>query len=252
MSKTLKKRMQEKQLGRVDELVAATKPSARREVARLEAERDAVEALLEQEPAESETAPVEDASVEEAQPVVEDLPAAEPPLAGLASVAAVPTADPATVRGPVATRAAVPARTPRAAARAAGDQPWRRFVTPPAARGTAVNICRLNIPVSESAQRFLAQLDYDLKAERSRWVVNRNDLVTAAGEAFLADPQAWEAQYLGARLELEPTPATLQGRVTTELFDALDMARYSPNGKRPVGPVLAYIVMRLLGMPTGT
>jgi len=260
---SLKSRMAQKQLEQVEELVASTRPSSKKELARLEAERLAVEATLGQSPTDEDAPPAPEAVELEApemntpsdgvQPDAEPLDSAENTRTESTPGAEQPvktrTTDPSTLRGSAKERVPAPARPPKGKASESGEQLWRRFVTPPAARGTAINICRLNIPVTESTQLFLAQSDYELKRERSRWVVNRNELVTAAAEMFLADPHGWEAQYLAARQDDGPTPVVLQGRVTPELFDEIELARYTPNGKRPVAPVLSFIVKRLLGIP---
>lgn len=235
MSSALKKRMSEKQHDRVEELIAAATPTKRRNPAPLEAElapeqetstptvltvvAEAVDVLTPAEVTPSSTSDTEDV----AQVVVTPKPARVPKVAPKVSTPA-----------------------PGEAESSERDEPWRKFVLPPAHPGTATHTRRVNIPASEAMLAFLAARDYDLTMEKSRWVINRNELLTAAAKTYLADPDMWHATYLEQRTLLAETPNTLQGRIAPELFDGLGTSRYTQTGKRAVGPVMSFIVEQLL------
>lgn len=212
----LKKRMAEKQHDRVEELKAAATPTRKRHAPRVEAELEAAtsEAL-------TEVAEAVEVLPKATLQVVEEPAEATTDTALVTEVAPV-----------------------------VGEEPWRRFVTPPAHPGTATYIRRINIPISEATLAFLAARDFDLKSEKSRWVINRNELLASAARTYLADPDTWHASYLAQRATLPETPSTLQGRIPPELFDGLGMARFTPTGKRAVGPVMGFVVDQLLAGTT--
>lgn len=209
----LKKRMAEKQHDRVEELKAAATPTRKRTPARVEAELAAL----------TEVAEAVEVLPKATLQVVEEPTAPEP-------------VTPKPVTAEVINTEVVPV----------GEEPWRKFVTPPAHPGTATYIRRVNIPISEATLAFLAARDFDLKTEKSRWVINRNELLASAARTYLANPDKWHAAYLAARADLPETPSTLQGRIPPELFDGLGMARFTPTGKRAVGPVMGFVVDQLL------
>jgi hypothetical protein len=254
MSSVLKKRMAEKQKDRVEEFVEATKPRGQRAKDRLESELAAAEAVLEPD-LEPDLEPARLTRVAEATGVLaapeqhHPEPGTEPATTPV--VAAREHEEDLTVKvaeNTVETPAKANVQPPVAEPEREDEQEdaWRAFVTPPAARGTATLTRRLNIPISNETQAFLAGHDYQLKTEQSRWVINRSELLTAAATVFLTDPDQWSSRYADARPVIPDTPSSLQGRITPDLFESLDLARYTPTGKRAVGPVLAFIVDGLL------
>lgn len=234
----LKKRLAASQDDRVEELKAASTPTGRRPRTLVETELEVV--------AEGEPAPEPPALTVVAEAVDVLTADGEPSVQSTSD--AGDTGQRARTEGvrPAAVHTKPARKTGPQVGTAVGEEAWRRFVTPPAARGTSVNTTRINIPVSEALIDRINELDYRLAMDGSRWVINRNDLLGTAVQMLLDDPDRWEAEYLARRADLPPTPATLQGRITAEAFAALKRTRFTRQGKRPTGTLLSVIVEQLL------
>lgn len=123
---------------------------------------------------------------------------------------------------------------------------WRKFVTPPAARGTSQLTRRVNIPVTVEVLTQLASIDREVISEGGRWTLNRNELVTAAIAELVRNADQWERKYLALRADGLDQSGVLQGRVTNEVGRQMLLERMASTGRRAVGPLLGVVVSELL------
>jgi hypothetical protein len=241
--------MAEQQRDRVEELKAAGTPRARRQATAAEAELAIVEADL---AVDAEPAPVLVVVPAPAEPQTPVAARTRSSSSRTAVAQAVGVMADTTADVPPGVIESAPADDPTdtaadtEAASAVGEG-WREFVVPSAARGTSTAGRRINIPISVDLADRLHALDYQLAQEGSRWSVNRNSLLAAAIDALLADPARWEAAYAEQLATLPAAPMTLQGRVSEAQYQDLNVARFTPTGRRATGPLLSLIVADLLG-----
>lgn len=149
---------------------------------------------------------------------------------------------------PAAPVAPVAATTTRPSKTRKGSLPtWRSLATPPAARGTATNQRRLNVPCSPAVVTLLNSRDKQLMEEGNRWRINRSDLLNTAIEVLAANPTSWVDQWETSRLEEGPATTALQGRISDDHQRQLAVLRYLDDGRViNTGPVLAIIVRAIL------
>jgi len=118
---------------------------------------------------------------------------------------------------------------------------WRNLATPPARYGTTHASVRFNTTIPISVHTRLLQLDALLANEGHRWVISRNALLAAAIDTVTANPDAYTPEADSG----EPR-VPLQGRISEQAHQALNRLRYSPQGRRPVGAMVALAVAEKL------
>lgn len=145
---------------------------------------------------------------------------------------------------PVLVSVSVPESVPDLATGPSGG--WRKFVTPPAARGTSQLTRRVNIPVTAEVLTKLASIDREVISEGGRWTLNRNELIAAAITELVRNADQWERTYLLLRSKGLDQSGVLQGRVTSEVGRQMLLERMASTGRRAVGPLLGVVVSELL------
>lgn len=128
----------------------------------------------------------------------------------------------------------------------AGDEAWRRFVAPQAERGSAGQN-RLNIPMPQAAMQKINQYNYQLGQEKTRWRINRTLLTEAAIEILEQDPDKWRKRLSEHRTATPEKTVHFAARVSDSWQERVDMLRLTPEGERPVGPLLGLVIGHLLG-----
>jgi len=127
-----------------------------------------------------------------------------------------------------------------------GNELVDKLTAPPAPMGSAAESRSITIPMSEDAYALLQKLDRGLALAHGR-AINRQQLVAAAIELALANPEKYAKRYVNEHAAGATWKRRLQSRIPVETHRQLPMLRYTGHARQSAGMLTSLAVADVLG-----